>query len=79
MDPAGQTQEQKRSGLLIIGGLVAALALLFGTLELLDRVQERLLRPGLEKTLDEVVLPAELRPVTEHFWGVWGASTCARR
>jgi hypothetical protein len=65
-------RNNKRSGLLIIGGVVAALALLFGTLELLDRVQERLLRPGLEKTLDEVVLPAELRPVTQYFWGVWG-------
>jgi len=58
--------------LLIIAVLVTAVAVLFGVLELLDRVQERLLRPGLEKTLDEVVLPAELRPVTEYFEGVWG-------
>jgi hypothetical protein len=55
--------------LLVIAGLVAAVVVVVGVLVLWTRVEERRLRPGLEKTLDQVIVPAELRLLSEDHWG----------
>jgi uncharacterized protein DUF2510 len=59
----------RRKVLLAIGGLLAFWLVVVGILELWNRVEERRLRPGLAKTLDEVVLPAGLRLVGEGYGG----------
>lgn len=70
MDPAGPARPDRQAqSVTVIGGLVAAVAVLVGVLQLWDMIEERRLRRGQARTLDEIVLPAELRLVSEDYKG----------
>jgi len=70
-----KTRVGRPRALLIIGGVVAAVAVLVGVLvgvlALAGRVEQHFVRPGLAKTLDQIVVPAELRLISEDYWGNW--------
>jgi Protein of unknown function (DUF2510) len=60
-----------------IVGLLAFLVVLGGGFELWGRAEEHRLRPGLQKTLDQVIVPAELRLVSEDYSGnSWCLDAC---
>jgi Protein of unknown function (DUF2510) len=69
-------RNERRTTLLVIGGLVAAFAVVAGFLFLLGVVEERRVRPGLEETLAAVLLPAEIRLVSEGYSGWMCLDVC---
>jgi hypothetical protein len=72
-----RARSNRRRALLVLGGLVALFVVVFAVLSLWSRIQEDRLRPGLAKTLDAVVLPADMRRVTDFYWGnAWCFDTC---
>lgn len=70
------TGDRRNLILLIIGCAAGLVAIGYGLLTLVERVEERSNRPGLEKTLNTVQLPADIRLVGEDYYSVMCLDVC---